>query len=93
MRDKTYSPYVKMLRIRKESDNEFVTLSAYGKIIKMNTISKKILEYCNGKNTIDEIATFICNEYKAPKDCVIKDIFILLDKMKLCGMVQNVRNI
>ncbi|GAF99402.1 unnamed protein product [marine sediment metagenome] len=87
MLEKNNKPKVKKMLIRKEGENKYIFLTPYGKPMKINAITKEIIELCNGENTYNDICKIIKKNYNVDYDLAKKNISELLKKFKICGIL------
>lgn len=87
MTDYNYKPHVKHIKIRREDDNSYVMMNPYGRILKINSVSKEIIELCNGKNTINDIVGKIAKQDKDVKNSVEIIIQEFLEKLAYCKIL------
>lgn len=85
---KNYNYCLKLLRIRKESDDCYITLSPFAKIIELNYSGYLILEEARKTNNIDKLIKLIGEKYKLNKDEIAQDVIEFMDQMQLCGIVE-----
>lgn len=87
MTDYHYKPHVKDIRIRRESDGSYIMMNPFGKILKINGASKKIIELCNGKNTVNDIVTKITKQDDGAKNSAEIMVQEFLKKLAYCKIL------
>lgn len=66
------------VRMRYDPVREALALLSPEKILWPDEIALEILNLCNGKNTVSDIATQLANQYEAPLDEVMADVMEFL---------------
>ncbi len=79
----------KLLRIRKESDDEYITMTPYSKIITINEIGKNILDESKKCDTLEALINDVSKMYNVEKSIVEKDVTEFYEKMKICGIFEE----
>lgn len=87
---KNYNYVLHLLRIRRESDDCYITLSPFAKIIEMNYTGYQILEEAKKTNNMDELIEIIGNKYNIDKNKIAQDVIDFMGQMQLCGIVEIV---
>ncbi len=55
---------------------------------KLNETAKEILNYCDGKNTVHNIAELIAKNYEMDSDEVLKDVIELVGNLQEINLVK-----
>ena len=80
----------KILRIRKESDDEYITMTPYSKIIIVNEIGKNILLESKKCDNLESLINNVSKLYSIEKSIIEKDVTEFYEKMKICGIYEEI---
>jgi len=66
-----------------------ITDNADGSSLSLNLIATTILESCDGKHSIADMVTMICETLDAEPEIVRKDVNAILEEFAIFGLLQN----
>lgn len=70
-----------------KEDNDYLLITPYGKLIKINNLGKHILDLSKENNKISYIINTISNEYSISIKQATDDILNFIHNMELCGVI------
>jgi len=77
-----------LLRIRKETDNCYLTISPYGKIIELNEVGYQILSVARKFDNVKSLISNVASLYNVSEDTIREDILEFIYEMELCGIIK-----
>lgn len=85
---KNYNYNLHLLRIRKEAENCYITLSPYAKIIELNHTGYQILEEAKKTNNINTLIEIVGKKYNIDKNEIAQDVIDFMEQMQFCGIIE-----
>jgi pyrroloquinoline quinone biosynthesis protein D len=84
----TYPKLAKGVRLQADRVRGGFNLLAPERVLRTNVSSAAVLQLCDGKRCVDEIADLLAREFKGDRDRISRDVVVLLTELASRRMIE-----